>query len=147
MRRSRPCSSFALSYDELLPDEFIAAAHLFRLDVAGFATVQKKRKLRAPKPEDDADLVALLKRALDSREAMYPTSLEVCCPLALTFNENTSSGVQDDDRLLLEKSLPLRRRMAVVVRRGEKVILRAAKSALEEAVASAPRSAKRARKA
>ncbi|GAA6058608.1 hypothetical protein JCM10212_004019 [Sporobolomyces blumeae] len=102
---------FAIETNHSIPDELVSAVRAFLLSPEELAKFQKKES--PPKPKLDASVAKWVVKVIAKREGEYPTSIE------------------DDERLLKDSSLPLRKRMAVIVRLGEKRILRAARSQLE----------------
>jgi SET domain-containing protein 6 len=67
----------------------------------------------------------------------------------MSYSIDRFAALQDDEALLKDETLPPRKRMAVIVRLGEKRILRAARAQLDaewpEGAAPAPAKAKRSR--
>ncbi|GAA5903312.1 hypothetical protein JCM5296_005660 [Sporobolomyces johnsonii] len=103
--------TFAIELNHSLPPELISAIRTFLLSADEFAKAQKKES--PPKPKLDATSATWARQLVERREAEYETSIE------------------DDEALLKDSALPLRRRMAVIVRLGEKRILRATRTQLE----------------
>lgn len=104
-------SAFELSHDDLLPEDLVAVAALFALSAPALRKAIKRDE--PPDGELTPALAQLLRAVLEARLADYPTSIE------------------EDNQLLLS-ALPERKRMAVIVRRGEKAILRKAIAELVE---------------
>ncbi|GAA5919833.1 hypothetical protein JCM1841_004005 [Sporobolomyces salmonicolor] len=102
--------TFGIELNHSLPPELISAIRTFLLSADDFAKAQKKES--PPKPKLDASSAAWARQLVERREAEYETSIE------------------DDEALLKSSALSLRRRMAVIVRLGEKRILRATRTQL-----------------
>ncbi|GAA5999605.1 hypothetical protein JCM5350_008121 [Sporobolomyces pararoseus] len=103
---------FAIETSHTLPDELISAIRAFLLTPEELAKSQKKES--PPKPKIDSDVAEWAKKLLEKREKDYETTIEY------------------DEELLKDSNLPPRKRMAVIVRLGEKRILRATRSQLED---------------
>ncbi|GAA5952253.1 hypothetical protein JCM21900_000467 [Sporobolomyces salmonicolor] len=103
--------TFGIEMNHSLPPELISAIRTFLLSADDFTKAQKKES--PPKPKLDASSAAWARQLVERREAEYETSIE------------------DDEALLKDSALSLRRRMAVIVRLGEKRILRATRTQLE----------------
>ncbi|GAA5869697.1 hypothetical protein JCM16303_000551 [Sporobolomyces ruberrimus] len=102
---------FAIETNHILPDELVSAIRAFLLSPDEVAKSQKKES--PPKPKLDAGVAGWAKKVIAKREGDYETTIE------------------DDEALLLDSTLPPRKRMAVIVRLGEKRILRATRTQLE----------------
>ncbi|GAA5862414.1 hypothetical protein JCM3774_002508 [Rhodotorula dairenensis] len=102
--------TFSIETDHKLPDELVSAVRAFLLTPEEYAKAQKKES--PPKPKLDAQSATWARKILDHRIGEYKTS------------------IADDETLLQDASLPLRRRMAVLVRLGEKRILQGARDKL-----------------
>ncbi|GAA6038264.1 hypothetical protein JCM8097_003911 [Rhodosporidiobolus ruineniae] len=103
--------TFSVETNHVVPPELVAAVKTFLLPSADFAKAQKKES--PPKGKLDAPSAEWVRKILDQRLAEYDTSIE------------------DDEALLQDTTLPLRKRMAVIVRLGEKRILRATRQQLD----------------
>ncbi|CEQ42354.1 SPOSA6832_04163 [Sporobolomyces salmonicolor] len=143
--------TFGIELNHSLPPELISAIRTFLLSADDFAKAQKKES--PPKPKLDASSAAWARQLVERREAEYETSIEaspllrhflfsvissspsfpsLCGSLAFSAicADTESDCVQDDEALLKSSALSLRRRMAVIVRLGEKRILRATRTQL-----------------
>ncbi|GAA5898866.1 ribosomal lysine N-methyltransferase [Sporobolomyces salmoneus] len=103
---------FAIETNHSVPDELVSAIRAFILTSEELAKCQKKES--PPKPKVDWTVADWTKRVLAKREEDYETTIET------------------DEKLLKDSSLPPRKRMAIIVRLGEKRILRATRLQLEE---------------
>ncbi|GAA5847048.1 hypothetical protein JCM9279_002668 [Rhodotorula babjevae] len=106
--------TYAIETDHKLPDELIMAIRTFLLDESDYAKAQKKES--PPKPKLDTASAEWARKILDHRLSEYSTSIE------------------DDEAALAPVDsavLPLRKRMALIVRVGEKRLLRAARAKLD----------------
>ncbi|GAA5985075.1 hypothetical protein JCM10908_002514 [Rhodotorula pacifica] len=121
--------TYSIETDHKLPDELISAIRTFLLTSEEYAKAQKKES--PPKPRMDGQVAEWARKVLDQRLGEYKTSIE------------------EDEKLLQDTSLPLRRRMAIIVRLGEKRILQGARANLDadfpEGKAEPPKEKKRAR--
>ncbi|GAA5996004.1 ribosomal lysine N-methyltransferase [Rhodotorula paludigena] len=104
--------TFSIETNHKLPDEMISAIRTFTLDDAEWAKARKKES--PPKPKIDADVAEWARKILTARRKEYKTSIE------------------EDEALLADSTLPLRKRMAVIVRLGEKRILAGAQKKLDD---------------
>ncbi|GAA6053605.1 hypothetical protein JCM3770_001549 [Rhodotorula araucariae] len=103
--------TFSIETNHKLPDELVCAIKTFLLDSADYAKAQKKES--PPKPKLDAISADWARKIIDQRLSEYPTSVET------------------DEALLQNPALPPRKRMAVIVRLGEKRILRSARARID----------------
>ncbi|KWU45144.1 SET-domain protein [Rhodotorula sp. JG-1b] len=103
--------TFSVETDLKVPDELVSAIRAFLLTPEEYAKAQKKES--PPKPKLDAESAKWARKALEHRLGEYKTS------------------IADDEALLQDSTLPLRRRMAIIVRLGEKRILQGAKAKLD----------------
>ncbi|GAA6010244.1 hypothetical protein JCM11491_005408 [Sporobolomyces phaffii] len=102
---------FAIETNHTLPDELVSAIRVFLLTPEELAKSQKKES--PPKPKLEGTVAEWAKKILVKREGDYETTIEA------------------DESLLKDTTLPTRKRMAVIVRLGEKRILRATREQLE----------------
>ncbi|KAG8967720.1 hypothetical protein FRC03_009413 [Tulasnella sp. 419] len=93
--------AFDAAFD--LPDDFLVFIRLLSLNESEWKKAQEKNKL--PKPKKDLATLQVAEKAVVKRMEVYPTSLE------------------DDEKINLE-GLSFNKRNAVIVRMGEKRILR-----------------------
>ncbi|KAG8902145.1 hypothetical protein FRC00_001239 [Tulasnella sp. 408] len=91
--------------DDALPEDLIVFLRLLLLSPSEWRKAREKESL--PKPKPDAESLKLARRVLEERLKEYPTSIE-------------------DDETLLKQDTPRNSRSAVIVRLGEKKILRKA---------------------
>ncbi|GAA6018787.1 hypothetical protein JCM8202_002231 [Rhodotorula sphaerocarpa] len=103
--------TFSVETDHKLPDELVSAIRAFLLTDEEYAKAQKKES--PPKPKLDADAAEWGRKILDKRLREYETS------------------IQEDEELLKQTYLPVRRRLAVIVRLGEKRLLVGARAKLD----------------
>ncbi|GAA5936316.1 ribosomal lysine N-methyltransferase [Sporobolomyces koalae] len=101
---------FAIETNHTLADELVSAIRAFLLNPEELAKAQKKES--PPKPKVDAQVAQWAQKVIAKREGDYDTTIE-------------------DDEALLRGSLSERKRMAVIVRLGEKRILRNTRLQLE----------------
>ncbi|EGU11047.1 SET-domain protein [Rhodotorula toruloides ATCC 204091] len=104
--------TFSIETNYKIPEEMVSAIKAFLLTPEEYAKAQKKES--PPKPKLDAASADWARKILDKRLSEYKTSIE------------------EDEALLKESALPQRKRMAVIVRLGEKRILRGARAKLDE---------------
>ncbi|GAA5853775.1 hypothetical protein JCM8547_007444 [Rhodosporidiobolus lusitaniae] len=105
--------TFSIENDHSVPSELVSAIKAFFLAPAELAKAQKKES--PPKGKLDAASAEWVRKILDQRLGEY------------------SSSIEEDEALLEQgEALPLRKRMAVIVRLGEKRILRATRAQLDE---------------
>ncbi|TNY19623.1 SET-domain protein [Rhodotorula diobovata] len=107
--------TYAIETDHKLPDELVMAIRTFLLDEADYAKAQKKES--PPKPKLDPVSADWARKILDQRLSEYSTSIE-----------EDEAALQGDSA---GAPLPLRKRMALIVRLGEKRILRATRAKLD----------------
>lgn len=97
--------------DDPLPEDLLSVATLFSLSTPALRKAIKRDE--APDGELTPSLARLLAHVLDTRLADYATTIE-----------------EDDDLLASLDASRRRLRMAIIVRRGEKAILRKAREEL-----------------
>jgi SET domain-containing protein 6 len=141
--RQLPHSVFALDLSELLPDPFVSFSRLLLSPPQDWTRAREKGK--PPKPKMDEVTRAVVKNVLERRRGTYPTSMEVslrCFHLIailggygwsrlqslmlLSYSTHSYGFPLQEDVSLLESEISLNRRNAVIVRLGEKRILREA---------------------
>ncbi|GAA6025653.1 hypothetical protein JCM10207_008926 [Rhodosporidiobolus poonsookiae] len=103
--------TFSIESDHAVPPELVAAIKTFLLSPPDLAKLQQKES--PPKGKLDAASAEWVRKILHQRLIEYPTSVE------------------EDEALLKDPALPLRKRMAVIVRLGEKRILDATRAAVD----------------
>ncbi|KIO19047.1 hypothetical protein M407DRAFT_152805 [Tulasnella calospora MUT 4182] len=91
--------------DDTLPEDLIVFLRLLLLSPSEWRKAREKESL--PKPKPDVESLKLAGRVLEERMKEYPTTIE-------------------DDEALLQQDIPRNLRNAVIVRLGEKKILRKA---------------------
>ncbi|KAG9051389.1 hypothetical protein FS837_008486 [Tulasnella sp. UAMH 9824] len=94
--------------DDALPEDLIVFLRLLLLSPSEWRKAREKESL--PKPKPDAESLKLAGRVLEQRMKEYPTTIERW----------------KDDETLLQQETPRNLRSAVIVRLGEKKILRKA---------------------
>ncbi|SCV73464.1 BQ2448_7390 [Microbotryum intermedium] len=99
--------TFVLDKTHELPEELVSTIRTLLLDKAGFEKAQRKEM--PPKPRLDSVSAKWAIAILDKRMEEYETSIE------------------EDETLLSQTDLDPRRRMAIIVRHGEKRLLREAR--------------------
>ncbi|KAG8956267.1 hypothetical protein FRC04_004344 [Tulasnella sp. 424] len=114
--------------DDTLPEDLLVFLRLLLLSPPEWRKAKEKESL--PKPKPDAESLKLARRVLEERIKEYPTTIE-------------------EDDALLQQDTPQNLRSAVIVRLGEKKILRKAMqivdSTLEELAAKGGKDKKRKR--
>ncbi|KAI5474151.1 SET domain-containing protein 6 [Pseudohyphozyma bogoriensis] len=119
--------SFTLTVDEPLPSELLSSIALFLLPTSSPLLEKAYRKEAPPKAKiEETQIAEWVIKVLELRAGEFETSTE------------------DDEALLASsEALPLRKRMAVVVRLGEKKILAHALAVAKEALAEGEKGGKK----
>ncbi|GAA5821802.1 hypothetical protein JCM11251_001032 [Rhodosporidiobolus azoricus] len=103
--------TFSIETNRSVPPELVSAIKTFLLPSADYAKCVKKEA--PPKGKLDAASASWVRRILDKRISEYTTTVE------------------EDETLLQNSAIPPRKRMAVIVRLGEKRILRDTRTQLD----------------